>query len=110
MTSAIQEQLVGVLVMVLAAAAPLVRTWVQSKLTPERLAHVVSLARIGVQAAEKLGESMPGTTNEAKLNFAAETVVAGAKRLGLKLTKDEVLAYVHAALREMQQVEAVAHA
>lgn len=102
----IQNTVAAIFAAVLAALIPVVRAWVKSYLTPQRLAHVAYFASIAVKAAEKLGQDAPGTTSDAKLAFASEFVVAGAKRLGLTLTQDEVLGYVHGALHDMQTVAA----
>jgi hypothetical protein len=105
-----QNTLAAIVAAVLAAVWPFVRAWVQAKLTPQRVAHVMDIARIAVRAAEKLGDDLAAAgvtaaTSASKLNYAADVVVSGAKRLGVKLTQDEVLAFVHAALREMEQVD-----
>ncbi len=97
-------QLTAIILAVLGALAPFVRAWVLTKLTPERLAHVNDIARIAVRAAEKLGDDT-SASGQQKLNYASEVLVTGAKRLGIRLSQDEVLAFIHAALREMQQVE-----
>lgn len=85
------------------AAVPLIQVLVKTYLTPTRLAHVNDLARLAVRSADKLGLDT-GAGGAAKLSFASELLVAGAKRLGIKLTNDEVLGYVHAALLEFQKL------
>lgn len=97
------NQLLAALAAVLVAAVPLVRSYLQAKFTPQKLAHAGYLARIAVQAAEKLGED-GNPTSQAKLDFASQVLSDGAKHMGLKLTNDEVLGFIHAALREMQAV------
>ena len=93
---------------VLAVAVPVVRAFVLTKLTPSRMAHIADIARGAVRASEKLAEAVPGTAGGAKLDFAAGVVIDGARHLGVKLTTGEVLSFVHAALRELDQVKALA--
>ena len=104
------EQIIGIAVAVLAASAPVVRAWVKTKFTSQRLAHVASYAHIAVNAAEELGKLVPAeianraeVVANAKLNSASEVVASGAKKLGLKLTQDEVLAFVHSALSDINK-------
>lgn len=103
------NQLLAALGAVLVALVPLVRAWVQANITPERLRNIESIGRVAVQAAERLGADT-GATSTQKLDFAATVVAAGAKRLGLKLSQDEVLAFVHSSLLDLQQVQAYANA
>jgi hypothetical protein len=111
------DQAVQVVGLLIAAAWPIVRAYIKTKLTPERLAHVQDIARIAVRAAEQIGEDYgalltqgqpEGTTaGAAKLKFATQAVYAGAKRLGIKLTEPEIDAAIHAALREMNGLAGV---
>lgn len=102
-----REQILALVVATLAALVPLVRAYVKAKLTPERLAHVTDIARMAVRAAERLagdlGDFLEGETpGAAKLDFAVDVVITGAKRLGIHLTYEEAVALVHATLREME--------
>lgn len=103
--------------LVLAGGAAVVRAACRTWLTPQRLAHVTDIASMAVEAAEKLGADLAPVLAEAgtnkstaKLNYAAGVVAVGAKRLGVKLTSDEVLAFVHAALADMERAKADEHA
>lgn len=108
------DQAVALIIAVLAGAYPLVRAFVLAKLTPERIAHVIDIARVAVRATEQIAEKFKGerpedwhafeTWGEAKADYAAEVVAKGARRLGFRLTGDEVLAFVHTALDEMERV------
>lgn len=104
------EQIIALIGGVLVAALPIVRSWVKTYLTPARLARVMEIAQLAVRAAEKLGNDLgewtPGDTNAQKLDFAASVVAKGARRLGVRLSKKEVLAFVHTALDEMERVRA----
>lgn len=101
-------QLFGAIVAIIIAVAPAARSLMLAKVTPERLAHVTDIARLAVRAAEELGQLVPEGTNAAtaKLDYASSVVTAGAKRLGFRLSSDEVLAFVHTALGEMKQLAA----
>lgn len=90
---------------ILVASLPLIKAWVQTKLTPQRLAHVTDLASIAVRAAEKVGEAVPGTTSAAKYAVASNYLSDAAKRLGFKLSPDELNGFIQAALRSMQGIE-----
>jgi len=90
---------------VIAAAIPAVRTFAQTVLTPKRLEKVHEVAQLAVRGAEAMSSWLPAVVadpSSAKLDYATRVVVSGAKRLGVKLTADEALAYVNAALREME--------
>ena len=82
----------------LVGLAPVVRALVLTKLTPERLSHITDISLGAVRAAERLAELVPGTTGQQKLDYASSVIVAGSKRLGIHLTDNEVLAFVHVAL------------
>lgn len=110
MTPALRDELLTVLPLALAIVVPVVRAWVKRDFTQPQVAHVQDIARGAVRAAEKLAEVVPGTTSTAKLAFASDVVVTGAKRLGVKLTENEVLAVIHFALDELDKVEKLAAA
>lgn len=94
------------------SAWSLVRVVIQHKVTPDSLGHIQEVARVAVRGAEQLGndlaEWLGGPQGANKLSFAVSVVTSGAKRLGVKLTPDEATAFVTAALREMEQVAAIA--
>jgi hypothetical protein len=102
----------------LVSLVPVVRAWVLTKLTPERLSQVQSIARGAVRAAEKLATDLKDAQGvgvlpagaiswgDAKLQYAQSVVIAGAKRLGLKLTANEVQAFIHQALAEVDTIAA----
>lgn len=106
------QQILAVIVPVLLAAVPFARAYVKTYLTPERVAHVADIARQAVRGAEQIATAFKGadpmrwagfeTWGEAKFDYAAGVVASGAKRLGIKLTEDEVASYVHTYLREME--------
>lgn len=98
----INQELIGLATAVLAAALPFARAYVQSHFNTTKLLHVADLARTAVQAAEQLGTDALQPSNASKLNFASDMLVSTAKRLGVKLTTDEVLGFVHSALRDMK--------
>ena len=99
------DKVLGALGALLVAVYPLVKAWVATKLTPQRLAHVTDLASIAVRAAEKVGEAIPGTTSAAKYAVASNYLSDAAKRLGFKLSADELNGFIQASLRQMQAIE-----
>jgi hypothetical protein len=54
---------------------PFLRAWVQTKFSPEKMSHVMDIARVAVQAAEKFASDR-GLDGDAKLTMAADAVVA----------------------------------
>jgi hypothetical protein len=118
----VKQEIVLLAVASLAVLLRYLRAWIQTKLTPERLAHLTDLANMAVRAAEQVGEDTrtpavtagdnPETipdqpapiTSDGKYALASSALQAGAKRMGIKLTDAEVSSYIHAALREMQSV------
>lgn len=105
MTPNVNQEVLGALGALVLAVVPLVRTWVQARLNSDKIATVVyQLAPAAVKAAEQLSADVTGhpVTGAAKLNFASDLLVSLAKRVGLKLTTDEVLGFIHAALRDMK--------
>lgn len=104
----VNQEVLGALAALVVAVVPLVRAWVQARLNSDKIATVVyHLAPTAVKAAEQLALDVFGVppTGALKFNFASDLLVASAKRVGLKLSTDEVLGYIHAALRDMQQAE-----
>lgn len=105
-----------VLLPLLAAATPVVVKLIQNKITPDQLGHVRNIARMAVRATEEIAQHFKGadpelwtgleTWGEAKAQYASSVIAEGARRLGVKLTQDEVDAFLHSALREMQQLAA----
>lgn len=106
----LNAELLAAAPVVIGGLVPVVRAWLKRDFTQPQVAHVTDIARGAVRAAEKLATLVPGTTGAAKLSFASDVVVTGAKRLGIKLTENEVLAFVHAALVELDNVKKAAEA
>ena len=101
-----EQILTAVLALIVASAQPL-RAWLLAKLSPQRIHSITVLASTAVSAAERLAEDVPGTTGAAKLNFASDFLVAAAKKVGVKLTTEEVLGYVHSALNDFKAAKAL---
>jgi hypothetical protein len=99
---------------IVAAALPIARKYVQARITPDKLGHVTDIARMAVRAAETVATDLSAldpveyagalTWAEAKARFAENVIADGAAHLGLKLSPDEIDAFLHAALREMRQL------
>lgn len=110
------NELLAALGAVVLACVPLIRTYIQHKVTPDQLEKVSDIAGGAVRAAEQIGEKFKGedpehwtefaTWGQAKEAFASEVIAKGAKRLGVKLTDAEVSTFLHAALRKMEQLAA----
>lgn len=125
-----QAELSALLLAVLGGAIAAGRVWIQSKVTPEKLSHIVDLARMAVRGAEQVGidakpavpevrsdgtePAPPAVTVEPvpvsgadKYDIASAALVAGASRLGVKLKPAEVTAFIHASLKEMHDAQAL---
>lgn len=76
------------------------RTWVKSHVTPKQFAAVSGLARTAVEAAEQLGK-VGGLHGSNKYDLAVDAVTTSARRLGLNLKPEEVNAFIHQAVKEM---------
>ncbi len=76
------------------------QVWVKAHSTPQQFSAVAGLAHVAVQAVDQLN-SVSRMTDAQRYELASESVVAGAKRLGLKLKDSEVNAFIHAAVREV---------
>lgn len=129
-------QLTALVTVITGAVLRFAWVWVQAHITPEKLAHITDLARMAVRAAEQVGDDSqpvplirsdgvtvtPGTnatldtvkgenvplTGEDKYALASDALVAGARRLGIRLKADEVTSFIHAALKEMHDAETLA--
>lgn len=109
------QAILAVVLPLIAAATPLVRKYIQAHVTPDQLGHVRDIARMAVRAAEQLGNDLNRLDPEeyaaaetwaaAKATYAERVIADGAKRLGVKLSADEVDAFLHSALREMKQLD-----
>lgn len=107
----LREQLVTIAVALVSVVYPYARAYVNAHIASTRLAHVRDIARIAVRGAEKLGTDLAPVAEAAGVNvstgkeqLAAEAIVSGAKRFGIKLSDSEVLVILHEALREMEQL------
>src|SRR5690242_18494770 len=82
-----------------------VNAFINAHFKPAQMGAVFDLARSAVSAAQEFGVGR-GLAGQDKYNFAAEALVAGAKKLGVKLSDEEASSFIHAALREMKQLTA----
>jgi hypothetical protein len=80
-----------------------VNAYITAHFKPQQMGAVFDLARTAVNGAQQWGLDLTGPD---KLDFAVNALVEGAKKLGLKLTVEEASSFIHAALREMKQVQA----
>jgi hypothetical protein len=101
-----QQVIAATLAVVLPALGVLLRAYVQTRWTPERLAHVQDIARGAVRAADEVYKaSVSGTASTDKAAWASDVVKAGAARLGVKLSDSEAASIVHSALEEWRALE-----
>lgn len=120
------NELLAALGALVVACIPLVRKYIQHRITPDQLERVSDIANGAVRAAEEIAQhfKLPSgagataddyasaawtafaTWGQAKEAYASEVIAHGAKRLGVKLTPAEVSAFLHAALRKMEQMAA----
>lgn len=86
-----------------------VKAYINSHFKPAQIGAVYDLARTAVAGAQQWGVGS-SITGPDKLDFAVKALVTGAKKVGIKLTDEEASSFVHAALRELKQVQAFAMA
>lgn len=79
--------------------------YINSHFKPAQVGAVFDIARTAVNGAQQWGIDLTGPD---KLDFAMSALIAGAKKVGIKLTDEEASSFIHAALREMKQVAAFA--
>jgi hypothetical protein len=88
----------------LAAIGGAVRAYLKTVLTPQRLTTLLDMARAAIAGAEELGHALD-LPSEEKYAYAENALRAMAKRLGLRLTDDELNAYIHALLHQQHETE-----
>lgn len=74
------------------------------RLTPRQYDTLYSTAQMAVKAAEQLSLSF-NVSDEAKYAFAQSVVQDTANRLGVKLSGNEIVAFIHAALKEQKDLD-----
>lgn len=94
------DKVLGAVAALLVYITPFVKAYIQTKFTPQKLAHVTDLAGIAVRAAEQAGMS-----NGIKVAFASRYLKDAAKRLGFKLTDEEVRGFIEAAVDALKKAE-----
>jgi hypothetical protein len=75
--------------------------WVKANITPKQFASVAALARTAVDAAEELGR-VGNLTGAQKFELAQDTILRSARRVGLKLTPEEVGAFINQSVRDIR--------
>lgn len=91
------EELITALAPLVALAVVALRSWIQARVTPERLAAVSQLARVAVDAAEEIGRATDVKPGD-KFEYAETFLKQAAQRVGIKLTNEEANAFIHAVL------------
>jgi len=76
------------------------RVWLKSHVTPKQFATIAGLARTAVEAAEQLGKGT-GLKGADKYDMATDVVTTSSARMGVKLKPEEVNAFIHQAVKEM---------
>lgn len=85
---------------IIALVAAGVRSWLQARIAPDKLASAFDMARTAVRAAEELGG--PGAE---KFQVASDALMALARRVGFKLKPEEATSLIHAALFELRKLD-----
>lgn len=106
-----EAELITALIGLITVVTVLLRNYITTKSTPQRLAVIADLARQVVVGVDQDAAGRPPTlggldvtlTGEEKYSLAADALTSLAKRLGIKLDEDEVSAFIHAALADIQQ-------
>ena len=80
------------------------RAFIKTRLTPSRMGNVLSLVQTIVSGVQAFGKDHD-LSGEEKLAQATVAVQAGARRLGVRLSDEEVTAFIHAALEQVRQYE-----
>ena len=80
------------------------RAFIKTRLTPARMGNVLQLVQTVVQGFQAFGKDHD-LSGEDKLAQATEAIRAGARRLGVRLSDEEVTAFIHAALEQVRQYE-----
>lgn len=82
----------------------LARVWVLAKVGPERIDAIGAIAMAAVSAAEECGRTAP-IGGADKFTLASDALTAYAKRIGIRLSPDEVQTFIHSALVASRQFE-----
>lgn len=99
--------LTPLLVAVLGYVLVLARKWLLTHVAPGSLGALDGLARQAVAAADQVAKAT-GIKGADKFTVASDALIAGAKRLGIRLKKEEVISFIHAALADFKAAEAYA--
>lgn len=104
MTPEVTDALAVLVVAGLGYLTTLARSWVKAHTSPQNFATIASLASQAVVASEELarGTDIP---NDVKFSVAADALTASAKRLGIKLSEDEVQSFLNAAVAQVKAVD-----
>lgn len=82
----------------------LLRSVVQAHVTPKRWQALAGMATNAVTAVDQLDKDK-NLGNAQRYELAAASLVETAKRLGVKLSPDEVQTLIHAGVRYVRQME-----
>lgn len=105
----LNEVLTPLVVPLVAYLVYLLRSVVLSHVAPHQLSALSGLARQATEAAQLLGNTT-GIDGAHKYELASAALVASAKHLGIRLKPDEVVAFLHAALKDVKAAEVYARA
>lgn len=99
-----KEYILSLVTAVLGVAAVYVRTWIAANVKPKQLQTVLDITRTVVGAADKIGQDF-GVDNKAKYDFASKVLKSSAKKVGVRLSDGEAMAFIHAVLKEIRAFE-----
>lgn len=104
MSPDILDVLTGLVAAFLPFLAYQLNRWVRANVTPRQFAALAGLARTVVDAAEEVGR-VNELSGEQKFALAREALVTGSRRLGLKLTDEEVGSFINQAVQDIRWTE-----
>ena len=97
----LRAELMALVLAVVSAGIHFASQWVKGRVKPQQFQAVSGLAREAVRAAEQLGVDFDVKGQE-KFAFAKAAITSAAAKMGLKLSDEEVLTFVHAALADVR--------
>jgi hypothetical protein len=99
------EQFLAVLLTaVVAGLGKLLNGWIATRTASDRTSETLVLSRVAVAAAEEVGKKLDLSSAD-KLRYAKDALGKAGRRLGMRLTDEELDAFIHAVVGEAHQLE-----
>jgi membrane protein required for beta-lactamase induction len=99
---ALKVELMALLLAVLVAGIRFVSQWMKARFKPAQLQAVAGLAQQAVRAAEQFGVDFDDIKGAEKFEFAKQAIMDGAAKVGVKLTDQELMSFIQAALADVR--------